>query len=161
GRIHSIPDLSPDEQQERLVPANHERLQAIAKDFLEQAESTLVIAPDNRARAALNLLIHQELQRVGKVSSEERSVLVLINRQALAGADRQWAAQYQAGDWIRYTRGSPSLKIKPNEYVRVLNVDSETNILTVERTNRASLSYDPRRLHGVSVYQEEQRAFAS
>ena len=28
-------------------------------------------------------------------------------------------------------------------------------------TNRASLSYDPRRLHGVSVYQEQQRAFAS
>ena len=131
GRIHSIPDLSPEKQQERLLPANYERLQAIAKDFLRQTDSTLVIAPDNRARASLNLLIHQELQRAGKVSPEERSVPVLVNRQELAGADRQWAAQYQVGDWIRYSRGSPSLKIKPNEYVRVVKVDSETNTLTV------------------------------
>jgi ATP-dependent exoDNAse (exonuclease V) alpha subunit len=160
GRIHSIPDLSPEEQQQRLVPANYERLQAIAKDFLKQAQSTLVIAPDNRARASLNLLIHQELQRVGKVSLGERSVSVLVNRQELAGADRQWATQYQVGDWIRYSRGSPSLKIKPNEYVRVFKVDSETNTLTVERTNGERLNYDPRRLQGVTVYQEGQRAFA-
>jgi len=160
GRIHSIPDLSPEEQQSRLVPANHQRLQAIAQDFLSQAENTLVIAPDNRARTSLNLLIHQELQRAGRVSPEERSVPVLINRQELAGADRQWASQYQAGDWIRYSRGSSNLKIKPNEYVRVLQVDSETNTLTVQRTNGKSLSYDPRRLQGVTVYQEGQRALA-
>src|SRR5262249_15108885 len=83
GRIYSIPDLSREMQQGRLLPANHERLQAIAKDFLRQTESTLVIAPDNRARSSLNLLIHQELQRAGKVSREERSVPVLINRQEL------------------------------------------------------------------------------
>jgi conjugative relaxase-like TrwC/TraI family protein len=160
GRIHSIPDLSPGEQQERLVPANHDRLQAIAQDFLSQADNTLVIAPDNRARASLNLLIHQELQRAGKVSPEERSVPVLINRQELAGADRQWASQYQVGDWIRYSRGSSNLKIKPNEYVLVLQVNSGTNTLTVERTNGESLSYDPRRLQGVTVYQEGQRSFA-
>src|SRR5262249_5862610 len=125
-----------------------------------EAESTLVIAPDNRARTDLNLLIHQELQRAGKVSLEERTVSVLVNRQDLAGADRQWAAQYQAGDWIRYSRGSSNLKIKPNEYVRVVGVDPELNALTVERTNGERLNYDPRRLHGVSVYQEQRRAFA-
>jgi hypothetical protein len=85
----------------------------------------------------------------------------LVNRQELAGADRQWAAQYQTGDWIRYSRGSPSLKIRPNEYVRVLKIDSETNTLTVERTNGESLSYDPRRLHGVSVYEEQLNAAES
>ena len=138
GRIHQIPDLSPEEQRQRVVPADFERLQAIAEDFLGHTDSTLVIAPDNRSRAALNLLIHQELQRAGKVSPEERSVPVLVNRQELAGADRQWAAQYQDGDWIRYSRGSHNLGIHPGEYVRVLKVDSETNTLTVERYQRGN-----------------------
>src|SRR5262249_37951988 len=95
GRVDPIPSPpTREEQQDGLVRANYERLQAIAKDFLEEAESTLVIAPDNRARTDLNLLIHHELQRAGKVSLEERTVPVLVNRQDLAGADRQWAAQY-------------------------------------------------------------------
>src|SRR5262249_60659600 len=82
------------------------------------------------------------------------------SRREWDGAARQWAAQYQAGDWIRYSRGSSNLKIKPNEYVRVVGVDSESNSLTVERINGERLTYDPSRLHGVSVYQEQQRAFA-
>ncbi len=30
---------------------------------------------------------------------------MLVARQEITGADRQWAAQYEPGDVVRYTRG--------------------------------------------------------
>jgi hypothetical protein len=129
-------------------------------DFRSRPEGTLIISPENQARAELNLLVHQELQREGRVRSEEQLTPVLVNRQELTGADREWAMRYEAGDWIRYSRGSQRLGIKPGEYVRVLKVNAADNTLTVQRSSGQTLTYDPRRLHGVTVYRETQRAFA-
>ena len=42
-----------------------------------------------------------------------------------------------------------------------LGVDREQNLLTVERENGQQLTYDPHRLHGVSIYREAERDFAT
>jgi len=42
----------------------------------------------------------------------------------------------------------------------VTGVDGKQNQLTVERPDGRELTYDPRRLQGVSVYREAQREFA-
>ena len=44
--------------------------------------------------------------------------------------------------------------------MRVAASDASTNTVTVTRENGAAVSYDPRRLQGVSVYREAERAFA-
>src|ERR1051326_2836218 len=57
------------------IPNEQKRLERIAQDYSKQPTKTLVIAPANRERSQLNSLIHQQLQREGKVSrSEERRV---------------------------------------------------------------------------------------
>jgi hypothetical protein len=61
---------------------------------------------------------------------------------------------------VRYTRGSKVLGIDPGEYARVDRVDARENRITIERENGAQQTYDPRRLSGVSVYQEVQREFS-
>ena len=71
-----------------------------------------------------------------------------------------WAAQYEAGDVVRYTKGSQAMGIGAGEYTRVAGFDRERNLLTVERENGERLSYDPRRLQGVTVYRESERAFS-
>ncbi len=78
----------------------------------------------------------------------------------MTGADRQWAAQYEEGDLVRYTRGSKVLGIDPGEYARVDRVDARENRIIIERENGAQQTYDPRRLSGVAVYQEVQREFS-
>jgi ATP-dependent exoDNAse (exonuclease V) alpha subunit len=85
---------------------------------------------------------------------------VLANRHELTGADRQWAARYNAGDIIRYTRGSKDMKLAAGEYATVIQADQTMNLLIVERQDRSRVSYDPRRLHGVTVYREESLALA-
>jgi conjugative relaxase-like TrwC/TraI family protein len=147
GRVHEIAD-------------HQERIAVVAKAYVERPEETLVVSPDNKSRRELNEVIHRELQTAGKVADEEHSLRVLVSRQEMTGADRQWAAQYEIGDVVRYSRGSEAVGIEAGEYVTVRGVDADRNLLTVEKSGGEQLTYDPRRLHGVSVYNEGARDFS-
>jgi len=147
GRVHEIGD-------------RQDRLEAIAKAYAERPDETLVVSPDNRSRQEINERIHRDLQSNGRVEQQEHRLTVLVPRQEMTGADRQWAAQYEPGDIVRYTRGSQAVGVEAGEYVHVTGVDAGQNLLTVERQNGQQLTYDPHRLHGVSVYREAERDFS-
>jgi conjugative relaxase-like TrwC/TraI family protein len=168
---HAVEQLSRGEVREALADlyqqgrvhgiANHqERIAAVAKAYVERSEDTLVVSPDNKSRRELNAVIHRELQSVGRVDEEEHRLRVLTSRQELTGADRQWAGQYEIGDIVRYSRGSKAMGIEAGEYATVREVDADQNLLTVEKSDGEQLTYDPRRLHGVSVYKEDARDFS-
>jgi hypothetical protein len=147
GRIHE-------------VPGHEDRIAAIAKEYAKSPDNTLVVSPDNRSRAEINQAIHAELQAKGVVGREEHRAQVLVPRQDLTGADRIWAARYNPGDVLRYSRSSQETGIGKGEYARVKSVDAPNNRLTVERKDGTEQSYDPRRQQGVSVYREQERAFS-
>jgi hypothetical protein len=67
GRVHEI-------------QAHDERIAAIAKEYAQLPENTLVISPDNRSRIEINERIHSELQRSGLVSNEEHRIRTLVHR---------------------------------------------------------------------------------
>jgi conjugative relaxase-like TrwC/TraI family protein len=147
GRVHEIADP-------------RERVAAIAQEYARTPEGTLVISPDNASRMSLNRAIHREMQERGVVSGEEHRVTVLVARQEMTGADRAWAARYEVGDVLRYSKGSQPMKIEAGEYARVAEIDGGKNRLTVEREDGEQVTYDPRRLQGVTVYRESERDFA-
>src|SRR4029077_11402497 len=95
-----------------------------------------------------------------QVAAQEQHVRVLVVRQEVTGADRQWAAHYHVGDVVRYTKGSHTYGLASGEYARVVQVNAEDNHVTVRREHGARVTYDPRRLQGVTLYREEDRAFA-
>ena len=61
---------------------------------------------------------------------------------------------------MRYTKGSQALGIEPGAYARVLQVHAQDNRVTVTRDSGERVTYDPRRLQGVTLYREADRAFA-
>jgi ATP-dependent exoDNAse (exonuclease V) alpha subunit len=61
---------------------------------------------------------------------------------------------------VRYTKGSQTHNLDAGEYVRVHRVNARENLLTVTRANGERVTYDPRRLQGVTLYRETDRAFA-
>jgi len=142
------------------IEDRHERIGEIAREYVRSPERTLVVSPDNESRREINSAIHQVMQAEGKVSNEEHRVHVLYARQDISGADRQHAQNYEKGDVIRYSKGSKPLGIEAGEYARVMATDRETNTLTVKRHGGEELSYDPRRLQGVTVYRDHERSFA-
>ena len=147
GRVHEIFDRD-------------ERMASIAHEYVKQPEGTLVVSPDNRSRTEINQAIHYAMQDAGKMPYREHEMMVLVARQEITGADRQWAAQYEGGDVVRYTRGTKTHGIEAGEYARVERVDEKENLVTVKRKNGEQVSYDPRRLHGVTLYRETERAFS-
>ena len=147
GRVHEIPDRD-------------ERLKEIAREYATKPEGTLVVSPDNQSRREINEVIHRTMQSAGQVDTHEHKQRVLVARQEITGADRQWAAQYEPGDVVRYTRGSKTHGIEAGEYARVERANEKENLVTVKRENGEQVSYDPRRLHGVTLYRETERAFS-
>ena len=136
------------------------RIRVIASSFVENPENTLVISPDNASRRQLNDAIRTELQSRGRVDAENHLFRVLIPQQDMTGADRRWAARYNVDDVLRYSRGSKSLGIRAGSYARVLSTNLPENLLTVETKSRGQVTYDPRRLTGVSIYRENEQRFA-
>jgi conjugative relaxase-like TrwC/TraI family protein len=147
GRVHEIVDRD-------------ERLKEIAREYAAKPEGTLVVSPDNESRREINQVIHREMQTRGQVDGHEHKQRVLVARQEITGADRQWAGQYESGDVVRYTRGSKTHGIEAGEYARVARVNEKENLVTVKRKNGEQVSYDPRRLQGVTLYRETERAFS-
>jgi ATP-dependent exoDNAse (exonuclease V) alpha subunit len=142
------------------IEDRQERISEIAREYVRQPKRTLVVSPDNESRREINAAIHQAMQAERKVSTDEYRLRVLYARQDITGADRQHAQNYEKGDVLRYSKGSKPLGIEAGEYSRVARVDRETNTLTVKRHGGQELTYDPRRLQGVTVYRDHERAFA-
>jgi ATP-dependent exoDNAse (exonuclease V) alpha subunit len=147
GRIHEIGDRA-------------ERIREISREYVRSPDRTLVVSPDNESRREINQNIHRSMQEKGQVSREEHGLRLLFTRQDLTGADRQHAQNYQVGDVVRYSKGSKSLGIEAGQYTKVVRIEPKENVLTVERKNGEQVVYDPRRLQGVTVYQEGWRTFA-
>jgi conjugative relaxase-like TrwC/TraI family protein len=147
GRVHEIGD-------------RNERMLKIADEYARQPTGTLVVSPDNQSRREINDVIHRRMQEAGTVARQEHKLNVLVPRQEITGADRRWSGQYDPGDVVRYTKGSRAHGIKPGEYARVEQSNEKENLLTVRRGNGERVSYDPRRLHGVTIYRESDRAFS-
>jgi ATP-dependent exoDNAse (exonuclease V) alpha subunit len=147
GRVHAIADTA-------------QRLDAVARAYLRDPAGTLVVSPDNASRTALNQRIHRARQEDAQVDRRDHRVRVLLPRQDVTGADRHWAARYAPGDVVRYTTGSRTLGLGAGEYARVAHVNADENLVTVRRAYGARITYDPRRLYGVTLYREADRAFA-
>jgi len=80
------------------------RIEAIAKSYAARPENTIIVSPDNASRRQINQAVRQELQALGTLEKEDHSMRVLAPRSDMTGADREWAARYQAGDVLHYTR---------------------------------------------------------
>jgi ATP-dependent exoDNAse (exonuclease V) alpha subunit len=142
------------------IPNAEERVRTIAKSYVESPENTLIVSPDNASRRELNVAVRQELKANGSLAPEDHTFRVLVQRQDMTGAERSWASHYEMNDVVRYARGSKALGIEAAVYASVVAINPPANQLTVEKPNGELATYDPRRLTGVSVYQEIEREFS-
>lgn len=158
----SAPAFELLQQQNRIqeIPDREERIRTIARSYADSALNTLIVSPDNASRRELNVAVREGLKARGAVAHNDHSFPVLIQRQDMTGAERAWANHYDAGDIVRYARGSKNAGIEAGSYGIVKAINQTENLLTVEKASGDCVTYDPRRLSGVSVYRELNRDFA-
>jgi len=160
GQISAALDALGQQGRVQQIPDKEERVRAIAKSYVESPENTLIVSPDNASRRELNAAVRQELKATGALAKEDHTFRVLVPRQDMTGAERSWASHYEIDNIVRYTRGSKTIGIEAGSYASVAAINPAANQLTVEKANGEITTYDPRRLTGVSVYQEIERQFS-
>jgi conjugative relaxase-like TrwC/TraI family protein len=160
GQVSAAFDTLQQQGRVNEIPNGEERVRAIAKSYVEWPQNTLIISPDNASRRELNVAVRQELKANGSLAPEDHTFRVLVQRQDMTGAERSWANHYEINDVVRYARGSKAVGIEAAAYGSVVAINPSANQLTVEKANGELATYDPRRLTGVSVYQEIQREFS-
>lgn len=143
------------------LSSGQERIAAIARDYAARPENTLIVSPDNRSRQQINEAVRGELRKAGTLSEDGQQFQTLSHRSDMTGPDRTWAAMYRAGDVVQYDRGSKAEGIERGAFGVVHASDSRTNRLTVEMDNGSTVTYDPKRVYGVNVYQEVSRELAT
>ncbi len=160
GQVYAALDALQQQGRVKEIPNAEDRIRAIAKSYVEWPQNTLIVSPDNASRRDLNVAVRQELKLNGTLAPEDHTFHIFVQRQDMTGAERSWASHYEVNDVIRYTRGSKAIGIGAGAYASVVAIDPGVNHLTVEKANHELATYDPRRLAGVSVYQEIEREFS-
>lgn len=135
-----------------------DRHRAIVEAFAVEPEESLIVAPRNKDREEINAKVHTALKESGKIGDQETEVKILRPRNELTGIEREFAGAYRENDVVIYTRGSKENKIAAKARGRVTKIDREQNLLTVEikkGDDVQEITYNPKRLRGVSVWTEE------
>ena len=113
GRVHEIPDRD-------------ERLKEIAREYAAKPEGTLVVSPDNRIAQR-----NQSDYPPGNAGREARWTRRNISSECSSRGRRSPARtgsgprNTNAGDVVRYTRGSKTHGIEAGEYARVERVNEK------------------------------------
>jgi conjugative relaxase-like TrwC/TraI family protein len=162
GEISEAIDLLERQNKIREIPNSDQRYKAIAREYLvahEARERILVVSPANEERRQLNAAIRAVLKDAGYVAGHGVEHTVLVNRD-LTRAQRGTAQGYDAGDVVRFTRGSKVMGLARGSYATVVSVDREGNRLLVTAADGRRIEYSSARLSGVEVFREERRVFA-
>jgi conjugative relaxase-like TrwC/TraI family protein len=160
GQVSAALDTLQQQGRVKEILNREDRIRIIAKSYIESPENTLIVSPDNASRREMNIAVRQELKANGMLAVEDHKFGVLVQRQDMTGAERSWASHYEIDDVVRYGRGSKAVGIEAAAYASVVAIDPAANLLTVEKPNHELVTYDPRRLIGVSVYREIERDFS-
>jgi ATP-dependent exoDNAse (exonuclease V) alpha subunit len=160
GQVSAALESLQQHRRVKEIPDREERIRAIARSYVESPDKTLIVSPDNASRRELNIAVRQELKANGTLKSDDNTFRVLVQRQDMTGADRGWANHYEPGDVIRYSRGSKTLGIDGGSYRTVAAIHPAANLLGVDTASGEPVTYDPRRLTGVSVYREVPHEFS-
>ncbi|HUY27540.1 MAG TPA: ATP-binding domain-containing protein, partial [Candidatus Binataceae bacterium] len=139
------------------------RYKSIAREYVathETGERVLVVSPANDERWQLNSAIRDLLKQRSHVGAQGKEQIIFVKRN-LTAAQRQRAQSYEAGEVIRYRRGSHRLGLGKDTYARVESTDSDLNRITVRTEDGRAVEYNPARLNGVNLFREERRVIAN
>ena len=91
------------------VRTGADRIAAIARDYAAKSEDTIIVSPDNRSHQQINEAVRGKLLEKGTLAADGQQFQTLTHRSAMSGAERTWAARYEAGNVLQYTTGSKEI----------------------------------------------------
>jgi conjugative relaxase-like TrwC/TraI family protein len=137
-----------------VAESNPDRRAALAAGLCRG--DAVVVTADASARERVTALVRAERREAEVLSDAEETFRVLVPRREMTGAARAKVDCYQVGDVVEYRE--TSARFAKGERAVVAEVTGRA--LTVETEAGERVTYDPRFLRGVTVYEEREKAFA-
>jgi ATP-dependent exoDNAse (exonuclease V) alpha subunit len=160
GRMNEGLKLLDEQTRVREVSGRRERFKAIAQEYADSPENTLIVSPDNRSLAEINTAVREELQARRVLKSDRYEAQILVGRHDVRTEDRKHAVTYNVDDMVRFGKAVSALSVLNGEYGRVISRDAEANLVTLQLASGREVTYDPRRAFGVEIFTPEKRWFA-
>lgn len=144
------------------VPDRQARLRYMAQYSLRY-DDVIMTAPDNRTIRDLNGYTRVAMREQGRLGADVWDGGVLTAVRDVAGIDRRYAANYEIGNVLRWSKNVKSLGVDKGMYTAVTAVDAAKNQLTIEYTRegeKQSVTYSPHDAYGVEIFEAARRSFA-
>ena len=168
GSGNMIEGLQMLADQGRVHEVHHrvKRFAAIADYYTQDWRRTLIVSPDNRSIAEINLVVRSKLQELGYVKSDTYQAIVLTGVRNVKAADKKRATTYEEGNVIRWgksgTLGGRG-RVSAGQYSTVVAVNAEANEVTIrvgDTLGVREVTYDPRNGMSGELYESGVRQLA-
>ncbi|KVC97030.1 AAA family ATPase [Burkholderia ubonensis] len=125
----------------------------------EQRANTIVITPFNKDRVAINDGIREMLKDRRELSRDESALHILVSKGWTRAMIKE-AQYYKPGDVVRFNRNYKQIDANKGDYARVIEVNHEEGIVTVEKRDGIRMDWEPAKHNKVEVYDDESRKLA-
>lgn len=168
GSRNMIDGLQMLADQGRVHEVHHrvKRFAAIADYYAQDHARTLIVSPDNRSIAEINLAVRAKLQELGYVKPDAYEAIVLTGVRNVKAADKKRATTYEEGNVIRWgksgTLGGRG-RVSAGQYTAVVGVNADTNEVTIrvgDALGVRDVTYDPRNGTSAELYESGGRQLA-
>jgi len=163
GNIAGTLNLLKDSIEE--IPNKSEALEWIVNVYFLvekiSPEQPLVIMPLNEDRRLVNDMIRERLKQSERLTGDGITLTVLLPTDRRE-SDKKEALSYEPEDIIRFSTHHPRLRIKAGEYVKVVELDSKHERLSLQNDQGDIVYWSPKNLHkpsNIEIYREEKREF--
>jgi conjugative relaxase-like TrwC/TraI family protein len=137
------------------IPHQGKRLAKITQDYLSwsplEREKTLILAGTNQERLMLTRQIRQALQVEGSLASDAFPAQALRPKD-LTTVQANYAQNYAIGDVIVPAQTYHRQGLEKNQRYRIVNINAETNQLSIQAEDGQTLRVDPACCERKSVY---------
>ncbi|AJY38074.1 relaxase domain-containing protein (plasmid) [Burkholderia humptydooensis] len=125
----------------------------------EERAASIVITPLNKDRVSLNDDIRAEMWARRELKGRESALEILVSKGWTRAMIKE-AQYYTPGDVVRFNRDYQQIDASKGDYARVLGVDHELGVVTIEKRDGTRLDWEPAKHNKVEVYDREQRQLA-
>ena len=139
------------------------RRELIAQTFLSMPEderaATLVICPSNDNRNDTNNLIRKGLKQEGTLKNKSIKTTCLVNKNLTREAKTK-SYNYYPEHIVRFNRGYTKLGVEKNEYLKVMALEHQKNLITLINQDNKIIEWDPKKIgsNAVELYTQKKRA---
>lgn len=133
------------------IENKEERIATMAAHYASLDESqhakAFVLMPSKTQCEEMNAAIREALKQQNVLPKQGMQTTALIPK-SMSEVEYRYAKNYVVGQWVRFNENYASLKVRRGEYLKIADVKTGQNILTLENAKSQKVNWNPFKVGG-------------